>query len=352
MPYFYKLSDSMDKNGTYINEWFKKVIFTIADFTTTCTTLTEDGTIILIVNEPNGIKSHHKKINDVDTELKYEYVTYEDVPTDKIINIDNDNLFLFTTNMVREDFQENISFEYNNLNDEAILALLDIIHDNYYDFNNLYIHITCKNYKESIEEHGLLVNPGKKIGDYDSQESNNDISLQSSQKLENYLQEPESSISFSQFLTQRTDENPIVLEFITQNLSQMPYFSQFLTQDSSQVGTKFNNIQTVNNHDDDYYVPELENDDENLYYPDYYSLMNNKKRKVENNEYDNNEDNPNKYLNTNIGGKKNKTHKRKNKTHKRKNKTYRRKNKTYRNKNKTYRNKNKTYRRKNKTYKE
>ena len=52
MPYFYKLSDSMDKNGTYIDEWFKKVIFTIADFTTTCTTLTEDGTIILIVDEP------------------------------------------------------------------------------------------------------------------------------------------------------------------------------------------------------------------------------------------------------------------------------------------------------------
>ena len=365
MPYFYKLSESINNSGNYDNEWFKKVIYTIADFTTTCTTLHEEngGTIILIVDNPDEIKRHHKyeyhNIN-VDVKLDYEYVTNEDVPSYKIINIndDDDELFTFTTKNVREDFTTNIRFQYDNLNDEAILELLEII-DKYYkydNFNDLYMHITCKNYKESINEYGLLVNPGNKIGDYESQDtqesnnlilsqiSNNDISSQCLKKLDNYS--PESSISFSQFLTQNSSQTPKLSQYIDS--------IKLKSQNLSQLGTPLYDIppfsQEINNTSShNYEIGDI--DDIPSPYPDYNLLiapLSSKKRMFnDENDDENDEENDDeyntlkKYRYDNIGG-------RKNKTHKRKNKTYRIKNKTHKGKNKIYRRKNKTHKRKNK----
>jgi hypothetical protein len=158
MPYFYKLSESMDENGNYVKDWFIKVVYTITDFTITCDKKTSDGTIFFIFHNPPNIQKH---VHD------YEYVNNENVPKNKIKYISD---YTFEISDINPNFEVS-RFELDNLNDDSINFLLDTIHDMHDKYNNifdeLYIHITCKEYEESILRNGLSVNSGNKIGDDD-----------------------------------------------------------------------------------------------------------------------------------------------------------------------------------------
>jgi hypothetical protein len=158
MPYFYKLSESMDENGDYVKDWFIKVVYTIADFTITCDKKTSDGTIFFIFHNPPNIKKH---VHD------YEYVNDENVPKNKIKYISD---YTFEISDINPNFEVS-RFELDNLNDDSIKFLsdtIDYMYNKYNDiFDELYIHITCKEYEESIIRNGLSDNSGNKIGDYE-----------------------------------------------------------------------------------------------------------------------------------------------------------------------------------------
>jgi hypothetical protein len=167
MPYFYKLSESMDENGDYVKDWFIKVVYTIADFTITCDKKTSDGTIFFIFHDPPNIKKH---VHD------YEYVNDENVPKNKIKYISD---YTFEISDINPNFEVS-RFELDNLNDDSIKFLsdtIDYMYNKYNDiFDELYIHITCKEYEESILKNGLSDNFGNKIGD--DEDDNDEIQQQ------------------------------------------------------------------------------------------------------------------------------------------------------------------------------
>ena len=167
MPYFYKLSESMDENGDYVKDWFIKVVYTIADFTITCDKKTSDGTIFFIFHNPPNIKKH---VHD------YEYVNDENVPKNKIKYISD---YTFEISDINPNFEVS-RFELDNLNDDSIKFLsdtIDYMYNKYNDiFDELYIHITCKEYEESILRNGLSDNSGNKIGD--DEDDNDEIQQQ------------------------------------------------------------------------------------------------------------------------------------------------------------------------------
>ena len=168
MPFFYKLMD-YEKYRQY---WIEKISLTVADFLVTCNNENHGNIIIIIVLQPPGI---HKHIHE------YEYLTYEDVPSNNIVDVikttfkqsDIEINLLYYLNQYARNKLENIIEQFiekyeNYLNDyHDIFERIEIM-------NNLYMHITCENFEQSIKQNGILHSSGYKIGDYEEDDEEED----------------------------------------------------------------------------------------------------------------------------------------------------------------------------------
>jgi hypothetical protein len=152
----------------YKEDWIEKISLTVSDFLLTCDSEGYGNIIIIIVFNPPKIHEHIHK---------YEYLTYEDVPSSNIVHIIETtfkksdiveiNLLYYLNQYARNKLEYIIENFINNYEDH--------LNDNYdYDtfkrteiMNNLYMHITCENFEQSIKENGILHNSGYKIGDYE-----------------------------------------------------------------------------------------------------------------------------------------------------------------------------------------
>ncbi len=168
MPFFYKLMDY----EKYKEDWIEKISLTVSDFLLTCDSEGYGNIIIIIVFNPPKI---HQHIHE------YEYLTYEDVPSSNIVHIIETtfkksdivkiDLLYYLNQYARNKLEYIIENFINNYEDH--------LNDNYdYDtfkrteiMNNLYMHITCENFEQSIKENGILHNSGYKIGDYEDSDS-------------------------------------------------------------------------------------------------------------------------------------------------------------------------------------
>lgn len=169
MPFFYKLTDYTNHDDRI--EWINKVSFTMADFILTChrnsTNYNKKGVQILIFDMNNIDVNKHYKSN---LKLEFEYVSYEDIPSDRIIYISDE----FTkNNVIKSDKYIKNGLSLDQTGEDNLENFIDDVmtytDDNDIEFDNLYLHITCSEYVSSIEENGLLHDSGNRVGDYESE---------------------------------------------------------------------------------------------------------------------------------------------------------------------------------------
>ena len=132
MPYFFKVRDSKE----YKN-WFDKVIYVIVDFINTC-----KGDIIIL---PYNINKNdiHKHITIGIDENDHEYFTSNTIPKENMI----DYYITFGTRDIKNQ---------DDLKSRSKIKLIHFIDSIYNINNNIYIHITCAKYYNSIFNNGLI----------------------------------------------------------------------------------------------------------------------------------------------------------------------------------------------------
>lgn len=161
MPFFYKLTGYDDEKR---DEWLEKISFTIADFIEGCNETTGvDGVVIFIFQIPfDEIRHHHKQ---------YEYVSDNAIPSDYILDLQQ---HVYRSKDIKPEIINGITIPYMNDRSERIFAkyiedTLDI-YENVKD--DLYLHITCESFYESILQNGLYSNDTvtTRIGDREEEQ--------------------------------------------------------------------------------------------------------------------------------------------------------------------------------------
>jgi hypothetical protein len=171
MVFFFKL----DENNK--NEWYADFLYALGDFSIQCQRVKnnckEKATFILIYHKLNKIKKAQQVFVN-GRKGNFEYYTNNAIRPDEIIGASNLNYRYSEVTQMEKDFLDK---KFNQKTDELWIRIDEMINNNNFKLENIYIHITCKSNVKSILEHGLYAEKDiiqeNRIGDNELENSIN-----------------------------------------------------------------------------------------------------------------------------------------------------------------------------------